>query len=113
MPDLDTSRIPREALIGLLSESSNIDRERVTAPMPVARLDELLGEDKIEEVLNSDNPGAVVEEAEPLATGSNAELIVRFKQQQQPVTSTVMSHHVIVWGCAVALLIVALILVLV
>ena len=43
MPDLDTCRMPRDTLLGLIHSSSKV--ERITAPMPIVTLTELLGED--------------------------------------------------------------------
>jgi hypothetical protein len=87
MSDLVTSRIPRETLAGLLADQ----RDRITAPMPVVQLDELLGK-----------------ESQPaLAVGSEPELVVRFK------AGTATSKHVIVWSCVLTMLIGALIFVLV
>ena len=87
MPDLDTCRIPRETLAGLLADQ----RDRITAPMPVVQLDELLGK-----------------ESQPaLAVGSEPELVVRFK------SAAPTSKHVIVWSFVLTLLIGALVFVLV
>lgn len=87
MSDLATSRIPRETLAGLLADQ----RDRITAPMPIVQLDELLGKDS--------QPA--------FALASDAELVVRFK------TATATSKHVILWSFVLTLLIGALVLVLV
>ena len=42
MPDPATSPIPRDELLGLLNNASKVEEERITTPMPVMRLDELL-----------------------------------------------------------------------
>lgn len=91
MSDLVTSRIPRETLAGLLMDQ----RDRITAPMPVVQLDELLGKEP-------------APEPEPeLAVGSTPELVVRFR------TGTPTSRYVIAWSFMLTLLIGALIFVLV
>lgn len=43
MPDLDTCRMPRDTLLGLIASTSQ--EERITAPIPIPTLTELLGED--------------------------------------------------------------------
>jgi hypothetical protein len=43
MPDLDTCRMPRETLLGLINSTSK--NERITAPIPIPTLTELLGDD--------------------------------------------------------------------
>src|SRR5205814_1197543 len=47
MPDLDTCRIPRDTLAGLIATTNNSDQQRITAPMPLTRLDELLDESEV------------------------------------------------------------------
>jgi hypothetical protein len=80
MPDPDTSRIPREELLGLLSSASNIDQERITAPMPVARLDELLAPEQ--------SPHGTVPELElHLDSPPPPEMLVRFKNALEPIMS--------------------------
>lgn len=44
MPDLDTSRMPRDKLLGLISSTAK-ECERITAPMPIPTLAELLGDE--------------------------------------------------------------------
>lgn len=43
MPDLDTCRMPRDTLLGLINSTSK--NERITAPIPFVTLSELLGDD--------------------------------------------------------------------
>jgi hypothetical protein len=88
MSDLATSRIPRETLAGLLADQ----RDRITAPMPIVQLDELLGKES--------QPAA-------LAVGSEPELVVRFKGD------TATSKHVIAWSFVLTVLVAALIFILV
>ena len=103
MADLTTSRIPREQLVGLLADTSD-QRERITAPMPAARLDELLGnpEEEAEAVAQGSTPDLLV--------NSSPELVVRFKPATKPAIS---SHHIILWSFALTVLVGALVIFLV
>jgi hypothetical protein len=93
MADLATSRIPRDQLVGLIADTSD-QRERITARMPAACLDELLG-----------TPVEVEEEV--AAHGSTPGLVVRFKTK--PIVS---SHYIIVWSFTLTVLIGALVIIL-
>ncbi|HSD91337.1 MAG TPA: hypothetical protein VLB44_27625 [Kofleriaceae bacterium] len=42
MADPDTSPMPRDELIGLLTDASDVDHDRITAEIPLVCLDELL-----------------------------------------------------------------------
>lgn len=58
MPDIDTCRMPRDELLGLIHSTSK--DERITAPIPIPTLTELLGDDA------------------PRGTDPQADVIVRF-----------------------------------
>ena len=100
MSDLVTSRIPRETLAGLLMDQ----RDRITAPMPVVQLDELLGKEPAPQQLE---PELAVGSTPELNITSTPELVVRFR------TGTATTGHVIVWSFVLTLLIGALIFILV
>lgn len=101
MPDPDTSRIPREELLGLLSSASNIDQERITAPMPVARLDELLAPEQIgsEAVARFDEIFAPEHgpqgSAPALDLASLPDLVIRFRPNVDPLTSSNMTITIV------------------
>jgi len=102
MADLATSRIPRDQLVGLIADTSD-QRERITAPMPAQRLDELLGNPEAE-VAPAPEP-----ETAPVALGSSPEFVVRFNKTK-PV---VASHHIILWSFTLTILIGALVYILI
>jgi hypothetical protein len=97
MADLATSRIPRDQLVSLIADTSD-QRERITAPMPAARLDELLAKPEVPEV-----------EDEVIAHGSSPELVVRFKTKSPVVSSR---HIIIIWSFTITLLVGALVIIL-
>jgi len=98
MSDPTTSRIPRETLVGLLASTIDAERERITAPMPAVRLDELLQDEE-----------SPVDVEEPLVAAENSagDLVVRF------ATGNETSRYVILWSFTLTLLIGALCFVLV
>ena len=91
MPDLDTSRIPRDTLLDLIH--STLKDDRITAPIPIPTLAELLGNDL------------------PRGTNPQADVVVRFtphapmKAQPSGVHIVERSHWVVAISVAAAVLV--------
>jgi hypothetical protein len=89
MPDLDTCRMPRETLLGLINSTSK--NERITAPIPIPTLTELLGDDAPRE------PAAAALPAQ--------QVFVRFTPPPGTVVQVERTHWVIALSATATLLI--------
>jgi hypothetical protein len=89
MADLDTCRMPRDTLLGLIHSSTNHDR--ITAPIPIPTLTELLGDE-------------VPRGSEPAAQVPEPAVVVRFTPSQ-PIHVVARSHWIIAISAAVTVLV--------